>query len=69
MRDRHNLWTNHNIELLLWSLVLFLILAVADDVTKHAFDRHNGDLALGRLSAPQLPMGTGEVAKSPELGN
>jgi hypothetical protein len=60
MRDRHSLWTSHNLELLLWSIVLFAILAVANDISKHVFDKPS-------MHVSQVNHTAAEVAQSPEM--
>ena len=66
MSDNKNLWTDHNIELLLWSLVLFLVLAIADDATKRAFDQ-GGEGLRQTLNPPKATLAG--VARPPEIGN
>jgi hypothetical protein len=61
MRDRHSLWTSHNLELLLWSIVLFAILAVANDISKHVFDKPS------MHASTQNRSGATDVAQSPEM--
>ncbi len=67
MRDRHSLWTQHNLELFLWSMVLFVILAAANDLTKQAFGPSGESSRLKRSMerADRLS----DFAKSPEMGN
>ncbi len=67
MRERKSLLNNQNFELLLWSLVLFLILAIADDMTKTAFDRR-ADFARESIAAPRA-VNANDIAQSPEMGN
>jgi len=60
MRERHSLWTSHNLELLLWSIVLFAILAVANDISKHVFDKPT-------MHASSMNRSAADMAQSPEM--